>query len=93
MDRLTDMLERYGEVCTQTVAAKILSLHPRTVSRMIDEGRLRGVEHRVDVRSICEYIENPRRANFEAKAEKNKPRTVLSNVDFMAAARSGRWNR
>ena len=36
--RLDDMLERYGELCTQQVAAKILSVVPRTVARMLQEG-------------------------------------------------------
>ena len=57
---------------------------------MVRDGRLHGVEHRVDVRSICEYIENPRKANFVAKARRNRPRTELSSADFMAAARKGR---
>ena len=50
--RLNDMLARYGEVCTQKAAAQILNIVPRTVARMCDEGRLRRVGHRVDVRSI-----------------------------------------
>ena len=54
--RLNDMLARYGEVCTQKSAAQILNIVPRTVARMCDEGRLRRVGHRVDVRSIYEYI-------------------------------------
>ena len=91
--RLNDMLERYGEVCTQQVAAKILNIHPRTVYTMLNEGRLRRVAHRVDVRSICEYIENPAAVDFAVKAERKKPRTPLSAVDFMSAARAGRWNK
>jgi len=90
MDRLGDMLERYGEVCSQQVAGKILNVDPRTIYRMMEDGRLRRVEHRVDVRSICEYIENPRRANF---ATRTQPRKQMSSVDFMTAARNGRWNR
>ena len=39
MNRLNDMLERYGEVCTQKTAAKILNVVPRTISRMMEEGR------------------------------------------------------
>lgn len=93
MDRLGDMLERYGEVCTQQVAGKILNVDPRTIYRMMKEDRLRRVEHRVDVRSICEYIENSHQINFAAKAERNKPRNTLSQADFMTAARKGRWNR
>lgn len=49
-DRLDDMLSRYGEVCSQKTAARILSITPRTISRMMDDGRLRRVDMRVDVR-------------------------------------------
>ena len=34
-NRLDDMLERYGEVCTQKVAAQLLSVVPRTIHRML----------------------------------------------------------
>jgi hypothetical protein len=89
--RLNDMLDRYGEVCTQKVAAQILNVVPRTISRMMDEGRLRRVDRRVDVRSICDYIENPKRANFVARAKNTRPKSTISQGDFLAAARTGRW--
>ena len=92
-NRLDDMLERYGEICTQTTAAKILGVVPRTVARMMDEARLRRVGHRVDVRSIVEYIENPQQKNFEAKARKGVPTARLKEGDFFAAAKAGRWTR
>lgn len=59
ISRLDDMLIRYGEVCTQERAGHILGVTARTVSRMMQEGYLARVGHRVDVRSICSYIENP----------------------------------
>ena len=89
--RLDDMLERYGELCTQQVAAKILSVVPRTVARMLQEGRLRRVGKKVDVRSIAAYIENPEQMNFEAKVRKGAPTSRLSEGAFLAAAKSGRW--
>ncbi|MDO4750389.1 MAG: hypothetical protein Q4A39_06085 [Eubacteriales bacterium] len=89
--RLDDMIERYGEVCTQKVAAQILNVVPRTIHRMMEEGRLRRVDRRVDVRSICEYIENPKQVNFVARAKKMRPRNTLSQDDFFTAARQGRW--
>ena len=92
MNRLNDMLERYGEVCTQKTAGKILNVVPRTISRMMDEGRLRRVGRSVDVRSICEYIENPRRANFSARAKITGVRSTLAEGAFLAAARSGKWS-
>ena len=75
MDRLGDMIERYGEVCSQQVAGKILNVDPRTIYRMMNDGRLRRVEHRVDVRSICEYIENPRRARRTSVPRRRTGRT------------------
>ena len=59
VSRLDDMLTRYGELCSQQRAAFILGISPRTVYRMMQEGYLARVGHRVDVRSICSYIENP----------------------------------
>ena len=91
MNRLNDMLERYGEVCTQKTAGKILNVVPRTISRMMEEGRLRRVGRGVDVRSICEYIENPKRANFTARAKNMGVRSNLAEGAFLAAARSGKW--
>lgn len=89
-NRLDDMLERYGEVCTQKVAAQLLSVVPRTIHRMLEEGRLRRVDRRVDVRSICEYIENPKQADFVAKAKNARSRNMMSESDFFAAAQQGR---
>ena len=41
--RLNDMLDRYGELCTQGRAAFILGVTPRTVSTMLKKGKLRKV--------------------------------------------------
>ena len=87
--RLNDMLARYGEVCTQKAAAQILNIVPRTVARMCDEGRLRRVGHRVDVRSIYEYIVNPRKANFESRVKAAHTRSDISDGEFYAAAKRG----
>jgi hypothetical protein len=61
-DRLNDMLERYGEVCTKKLAAKILGKCPATIGVMLADGRLRTAcaGTMVDVRSIAAYIEQPR---------------------------------
>ena len=64
---------------------------PRTIHRMMEEGRLRRVDRRVDVRSICEYIENPKKANFVARAKNVRPRNTMSQDEFFAAAQQGRW--
>ena len=92
-ERLNDMLERYGEICNQRVAAKILSVGPRTIFRMMEEGRLRRVGRSVDVRSIAEYIENPKQADFMARASHRPTTTIqVSREDFLNAARRGHWN-
>ena len=82
-NRLDDMLSRYGEVCSQKTAALILSVTPRTISRMMDDGRLRRVGMHVDVRSICRYIENPAQLDFDARIHKKHP----DALSFYAASR------
>ena len=60
-DRMSDMLDRYGEVCKRTVAAKILGCSVGKVKNMLADGRLAlacGGEM-VDVRSIAAYIAQP----------------------------------
>ena len=79
-ERMNDMPERYGEVCIQKEAARLLSVQPRSIHRMMEQGRLRRVGHRVDVRSIAEYIENcgrvliaPRRRNSGSSQRSEDP--------------------
>lgn len=71
-ERLNDMLERYGEVCKRTVAAKILSKSPRTINNMIADGRLEAAcaGEMVDVRSIARYICCPKQADAEVRLRK-----------------------
>lgn len=87
-ERLDDMLVRYGEVCTQKHAAHILGVTPRTISRMMDDGRLRRVGMHVDVRSICSYIENPACADFDARIRKKNPKNLMVHGEFYAASRT-----
>ena len=60
-DRLNDMLERYGEVCNKTLAARILGCSRQKIQYMIKDGRLALAccGTMVDVRSIVAYIERP----------------------------------
>ena len=83
--RLNDMLVRYGEVCTQKAAAQILNIVPRTVARMCDEGRLRRVGHRVDVRSIYEYIVNPRKDHSSRTITPISVRRKCSSANMVAS--------
>ena len=70
--RLNDMLDRYGECCTQEKAAKILGKCSRTIRRMLEDGRLTPVSAGVDVRSIVSYLINPEQADFNANYERLK---------------------
>ena len=72
MDRLTDMLERYGEVCNRTVAARILGCSVSKVKNMLNDGRLAlaCAGTMVDVRSIAAYIQQPRQIDELARQRK-----------------------
>lgn len=68
-NRLDDMLDRYGEVCTKARAARILGRNPKTVRAMLADGRLETAcgGAMVDVRSIAAYIEKPAQADELAR--------------------------
>ena len=74
-DRLTDMLERYGEVCTRVAAARILGCSTGKIKCMLHDGRLETAcdGEMVDVRSIAEYIVQPRQSD-EAARQRRKGR-------------------
>ena len=93
-ERMNDMLERYGEVCTQKEAARLLSVQPRSIHRMMEQGRLRRVGHRVDVRSIAEYIEHCGRGLPAPRRHSSgtNQRSEIRDGSFFAAARANRWS-
>lgn len=74
-DRLTDMLERYGEVCTRVAAARILGCSTGKIKSMLQDGRLALAcgGTMVDVRSIARYIAQPRQID-EAARQRRKGR-------------------
>lgn len=74
-DRLTDMLERYGEVCTRVAAARILGCSTGKIKSMLKDGRLETAcgGTMVDVRSIARYITQPRQID-EATRQRRKGR-------------------
>ena len=71
-ERLTDMLERYGEVCTRVAAARILGCSTGKVKAMLNDGRLAlaCAGEMVDVRSIAAYIQQPRQVDEVARQRK-----------------------
>lgn len=79
-ERMRDMVEMHGEVCTMVQAAKIVSRSDETIRRMIADGRLKSACEgtMVDVRSIAEYIERPKQADCEARLNK---RRAKANVE------------
>jgi len=87
--RLDDMLERYGECCHQKKAAHILGVTPRTIFRMLEDGRLRRVGMSVDVRSICAYIENSDQNDQAARQRSGRTsqRNRVFAGEFLRASR------
>lgn len=67
--RMDDMLERYGEVCKRTAAARILGCSTGKVTAMLKDGRLDFAcgGGMVDVRSIARYICQPKQADELAR--------------------------
>lgn len=73
----TDLLvDRHGEVCTRTDAARILGRSVNTVKAMLRDGRLDTAcgGTMVDVRSIARYICQPAESDFEARKQRYKQR-------------------
>ena len=73
--RLNDMISRYGECCTKSKAAQILSCSRPRITAMIADGRLKTTcdGRRVDVRSIAAYLEAPKQIDFETRFRKAHP--------------------
>ena len=87
------LVAQYGEYVDKTATAKILGVTRATVYAMLADGRILGAceGRRVDVRSIYEYIVNPRKANFESRVKAAHPRSNISDGEFFAAAKRGKW--
>ena len=78
-ERIDDMLMRYGECCTRKVAARILGRCVRTVDGMLKDGRLATAcaGNMVDVRSIAEYVTEPKRAEAIGRANRRGVRWAV----------------
>lgn len=79
-ERADLLVDRHGEVCTKTVAARILGRSFNTIKAMLADGRLDyacGGEM-VDVRSIARYICQPKAEDFEARKRRMKVRRKSS---------------
>lgn len=73
-ERAELMVRCYGEVCKRSEAARILSKNPRTITAMLEDGRLQAACEgtRVDVRSIARYIAAPAQIEEEGRVERLK---------------------
>ena len=71
------MVEKYGEVCKKSKAARILDRSAHTINAMLRDGRLDDAcgGTRVDVRSIARYIAAPKQEDFEARKRRRIERT------------------
>ena len=72
-----ELVDKYGEVCTKTRAAKILSRTPNTINAMLRDGRLDDAcgGTMVDVRSIARFMAAPKKEDFEARKRRRIERT------------------
>ena len=88
-ERTMELISRYGEICNQQTAARILNVSDRTIARMLDDGRLRRVARCVDVRSIGDYIENPGSCDRAARYKKRYGAAPAADApfDFLAASK------
>ena len=68
-DRHAAMVQKHGEACTRTTAAKILSCSTQTINAMLRDGRIQAAcgGERVDVRSLADYIENRGEYDYAAR--------------------------
>lgn len=70
--RADKLAYQYGEACKISVAMKIIGCGRERVKAMLEDGRIKYAceGEMVDVRSIAEYIEMPKRYDSTARAKK-----------------------
>ena len=73
VDRRAAMVDKHGEA-----PARILSCSPGKIHAMIEDGRIRTAceGSRVDVRSLCDYIETRDAADRDARRRKGRKKQV-----------------
>lgn len=79
-ERTADMLARHGEVVPIKRAAQLLNVSTRTISRMMEDGRLAAAcgGKRVDVVSMAEYIQSPAKAKDRVRFAKRREALTAS---------------
>lgn len=78
IDRHRAMVERLGEACSKTTAAREIECSTQTITKMLEDGRLQAACEgtRVDVRSLADYIERRPQADREARFVKKYGSTL-----------------
>lgn len=79
VDRHAAMVEKYGEACTKSTAAKIISCSASKISGMMEDGRIKPAcgGTRVDVRSLADYIECRGEADHAARMRRKGMRKYV----------------
>lgn len=75
-DRHAAMVEKHGEACTKSQAARLIRCSPTTITSMLQDGRLKSAcgGTRVDVRSLADYIEDRGEMDHAARLRRKKAR-------------------
>lgn len=78
-DRHRAMVERIGEACSKTTAAKEIECSTSTITRLLEDGRIRSACEgtKVDVRSLADYIERRAEVDHDTRMRK-KYRSPIS---------------
>lgn len=74
-----ELQRQYGIAVKRVTAARMIDVHPTTISHMIADGRLETMAggKRVSVESIARYLDNPKKADFETHFRKRHQRFYL----------------
>ena len=72
IDRHRAMVERLGEACSKTTAAKEIECSTSTITRLVEDGRLMSACEgtKIDVRSLADYIERKPEIDYKVRMKK-----------------------
>lgn len=72
VDRHRAMVDRLGEACTKTTAAKEIECSTQTITQLLKDGRILPACEgtKVDVRSLADYIERRQQIDRDTRLKK-----------------------
>ena len=78
IDRHRAMVERLGEACSKTTAAKAIECSTSTITRLVEDGRIRTACEgtKIDVRSLADYIERKAEVDHAVRMRKKYGSTL-----------------